>query len=609
MCGIVGYIGNDFAVPYLIDGLSRLEYRGYDSAGVAVIENGRIDITKKSGRLRVLENALKEKEKSRATIGIGHTRWATHGAPTDENAHPHLSENGIFAVVHNGIIENYARLKEELVKSGVHFSSQTDTEVIAALLEKNYDGDFLSAVSKTLSRLEGAYALAIICKDFPNTLALARRSSPLVLGKGKNGIFAASDATAVLKHTSDIFKLSDGETAFAEEGKISFYSSNKTPIEKKSEKITWKAEDAQRDGFDHFMLKEIFEQPAVFARTVNPHIKNGKVVFENLSLSKDEIKKLERIIITACGSAYHAGIIGKYVLEKTTRIPTEVDIASEFRYRDPILTENTLVIIISQSGETADTLAALRLAKKRGARVLSIVNVVGSTIANESDSVVYTAAGPEIAVATTKAFSAQVAVLYLLAAHLAFERETLFEIELSRYLSELQTLFKKLEEVIDKTQGEAKKIAKEIASLDHAYFIGRGIDFAAATEGSLKLKEISYIHSEAYAAGELKHGTISLIEPGTAVVALACGDELFSKTMSNIKEVAARGAKVLVVTTEKHRDDCKKLSFVVAVPETHPLFSASTEVVFLQLLSYYTALFRGCDIDKPRNLAKSVTVE
>lgn len=609
MCGIVGYIGNGFAVPYLIEGLSKLEYRGYDSAGVAVIENGKINVTKRKGRLCVLENALGEKEKSRATIGIGHTRWATHGAPTDENAHPHLSENGIFAVVHNGIIENYAKLKEELIKSGVRFSSQTDTEVIAALLEKNYDGDFLSTVSKTLSRLEGAYALAILCKDFPNTLALARRSSPLVIGKGENGFFAASDVTAVLKHTSDVFKLSDFEMAFAEKGKISFYSSDKTPIEKRSEKIEWSTEDAQKDGFDHFMLKEIFEQPAVFARTVNPHIKNGKVVFEKFKLSKNKIKNLDRIIITACGSAYHAGIIGKYVLEKTTRIPTEVDIASEFRYRDPIITENTLVVIISQSGETADTLAALRLAKKKGACVLSIVNVVGSTIANESDSVIYTAAGPEIAVATTKAFSAQVAVLYLLAAHLAFERETLFENELARYLSELQKLPEKLEDVLDKTQSEAKKIAKEFALLDHAYFIGRKIDFAAATEGSLKLKEISYIHSEAYAAGELKHGTISLIEPETAVVALACGDEIFSKTMSNIKEVASRGAKILAVTTEKHRDDCEQLSFVVTVPETHPLFSASIEVVFLQLLSYYTALFRGCDIDKPRNLAKSVTVE
>ncbi len=609
MCGIVGYIGKDFAVPYLIEGLSKLEYRGYDSAGVAVIEDGKIDVTKKSGRLRILEDVLKEKEKSGATIGIGHTRWATHGAPTDENAHPHLSESGLFAVVHNGIIENYAELKEELIKSGVHFSSQTDTEVIAALLEKNYDGDFLSTASKTLSMLEGAYALAILCKDFPNTLALARKSSPLVLGKGENGIFAASDVTAVLKHTSDIFKLSDGEIALVDGENLSFYLSDKTPIEKKSEKITWSAEDAQKDGFDHFMLKEIFEQPAVFARTVNPHIKNGKVVFENFSLSKAETKKLDRIIITACGSAYHAGIIGKYVLEKTTRIPTEVDIASEFRYRDPIITENTLVIIISQSGETADTLAALRLAKERGACVLSIVNVVGSTIANESDSVVYTAAGPEIAVATTKAFSAQVAVLYLLAARLAFEKGTLFENELSLYLSELQKLPDKLEEVIDKTQSKAKEIAKDFASLEHAYFIGRGIDFAAATEGSLKLKEISYIHSEAYAAGELKHGTISLIEPETAVVALACGDELFSKTMSNIKEVTSRGAKVLAVTTEKHKADCKDLSFVVTVPETHPLFSASTEVAFLQLLSYYTALFRGCDIDKPRNLAKSVTVE
>lgn len=609
MCGIVGYIGKDFAVPYLIEGLSKLEYRGYDSAGVAVIENGKINVTKKSGRLSVLKNELEKKEPSKATIGIGHTRRATHGAPTDENAHPHLSENKIFAVVHNGIIENFGELKEKLSSSGVHFSSQTDTEVIAALLEKNYDGNFLSAVTKTIEELDGAYALAILCKDFPESMVLVRKSSPLVLGKSEDGIFAASDVTAVLKHTADIFKLSDGEIALIEGSKLSFYTFDETPIDKKSEHVSWTAKDAQKDGYAHFMLKEIFEQPAVFERTISPHIRNGKIDFENFSLSKEDVKRIDRIIITACGSAYHAGIIGKYVLEKTTRIPTEVDIASEFRYRDPILNKNTLVIIISQSGETADTLAALRLAKKKGARVLSIVNVVGSTIANESDSVVYTAAGPEIAVATTKAFSAQVAVLYLLAAYFSERKGTFSKDDLSLYLSNLHAVPKKIEETIESVSGEAKRIGKEFSSLEHSYFIGRGLDYAAATEGSLKLKEISYIHSEAYAAGELKHGTISLIEPGTAVIALACEDALFSKTMSNIKEVKSREAKVLIVTTEKHKNDCKDLDFVVTVPEVYPFFSASIEVVFLQLLSYYTALFRGCDIDKPRNLAKSVTVE
>ncbi len=609
MCGIVGYIGKDFAVPYLIEGLSKLEYRGYDSAGVAVIENGKINVTKKSGRLSVLKNELEKKEPSKATIGIGHTRWATHGAPTDENAHPHLSENKIFAVVHNGIIENFGELKEKLSSSGVHFSSQTDTEVIAALLEKNYDGNFLSAVTKTIEDLDGAYALAILCKDFPESMVLVRKSSPLVLGKSEGGIFAASDVTAVLKHTADIFKLSDGEIALIEGSKLSFYTFDETPIDKKNEHVSWTAKDAQKDGYAHFMLKEIFEQPAVFERTISPHIRNGKMDFENFSLSKEDVKRIDRIIITACGSAYHAGIIGKYVIEKAARIPVEVDIASEFRYRDPILNKNTLVIIISQSGETADTLAALRLAKEKGAKVLSIVNVVGSTIANESDSVVYTAAGPEIAVATTKAFSAQVAVLYLLAAYFSERKGTFSKDDFLLYLSNLHAVPKKIEETIESVSGEAKRIGKEFSSLEHSYFIGRGLDYAAATEGSLKLKEISYIHSEAYAAGELKHGTISLIEEGTAVIALACNEKLFSKTMSNIKEVKSRGAKVLIVTTEKHKNDCKDLDFVVTVPEVYPFFSASIEVVFLQLLSYYTALFRGCDIDKPRNLAKSVTVE
>lgn len=609
MCGIVGYIGKNLAVPYLTEGLSKLEYRGYDSAGIAVIENGKINVTKKSGRLSVLKNELEKGEPSKSTIGIGHTRWATHGAPTDENAHPHLSENKIFAVVHNGIIENFAELKTRLSSSGVRFFSETDTEVIAAILEKNYDGSFLSAVTKTIGELEGAFALAILCKDFPNELILVRKSSPLVVGKSENGFFAASDVTAVLKHTSDVYKLSDGEIALIEGEKLSFFSFDKVPIEKSLEHISWSAEDAQKDGYSHFMLKEIFEQPEVFLKTVKPHIKNGNVVFENFSLSKAEACSIDRIIITACGSAYHAGIIGKYVLEKMTRIPTEVDVASEFRYRDPILGKNTLVIIISQSGETADTLAALRLAKEKGARVLSIVNVVGSTIANESDSVVYTAAGPEIAVATTKAFSAQVAVLYLLSALLAAKKERLSKDGLSLYLSKLLSVPEMIEKTIAETKEKAKEIGKEFSSLEHSYFIGRGLDFAAATEGSLKLKEISYIHSEAYAAGELKHGTISLIENETAVIALAAEDALFSKTMSNIREVKSRGAKVLVVTTKKHETDCNGLDFVVTVPEVYPFFSASTEVVFLQLLSFYTALFRGCDIDKPRNLAKSVTVE
>lgn len=609
MCGIVGYTGKNKAVPYLLDGLSKLEYRGYDSAGVAVIENGKINVTKKSGRLSALCEELSKREESSATVGIGHTRWATHGRPSDENAHPHLSENSLFAVVHNGIIENYASLKEQLEKEGIAFSSQTDTEVISQLLERNFDGSFLSTVQKTLPMLEGAYALAVLCREEPDTVIYAKKASPLVIGKNEDGVFAASDVTAVLKYTREIFKLSDGETAVCKKDSLSFFSADGKPIEKSSEHITWSAEDAQKGGYDHFMLKEIFEQPAAFSATVNRHILGGKLVFENLPFSKEEIKSFGRIVITACGSAYHTGIVGKYIFEGLARIPTEVDIASEFRYRNPILDKNTLVIIISQSGETADTLAALRLAKEKGARVLSIVNVVGSTIANESDGVIYTAAGPEIAVATTKAYSTQLAVLYLLCGLFASERGLMDEGELSKYLLELQCVPKKINEVLEANRERSKELAKLFVPLDHAYYIGRGLDFAAATEGSLKMKEISYIHSEAYAAGELKHGTISLVEKGTLIVALACHEPLFAKTMSNIREVVSRGAKILAVTTEEHKEEMRDFDYVLTVPKTLLPFSASLEVVVLQLLAYYASLYRGCDIDKPRNLAKSVTVE
>lgn len=609
MCGIVGYTGKNRAVPYLLDGLSKLEYRGYDSAGIAIIENGELNVIKKSGRLSVLENELSKRGEIPSTVGIGHTRWATHGKPSDENAHPHLSENSLFAVVHNGIIENYASVKEQLESEGIRFSSETDTEVISQLLEKNYDGSFLSSVLKTLPMLEGAYALAVLCKDEPETMICAKKASPLVLGKNGEGVFAASDVTAVLKHTRDIYKLSDGEIAVCKPGSLSFYSPDGTPVQKNSERITWSAEDAQKGGYDHFMLKEIFEQPAAFSATVNKHIHGGKISFENLPFSKEEIKKFNRIVITACGSAYHTGIVGKYIFESLTRIPTEVDIASEFRYRNPILDKNTLVIIISQSGETADTLAALRLAKEKGARVLSVVNVVGSTIANESDGVIYTAAGPEIAVATTKAYSTQLAVLYLLCGFFANERGLMDEEALAEYLRELQSVPKKINEVLEANRERAKELAKLFVPLDHAYYIGRGLDYAAAAEGSLKMKEISYIHSEAYAAGELKHGTISLVEKGTLIVALACHEPLFGKTMSNIREVVSRGARILAVTTEEHKDDMKDLDFVLTVPKTLLPFCASLEVVVLQLLAYYASLFRGCDIDKPRNLAKSVTVE
>lgn len=609
MCGIVGYIGKSRAVPYLLDGLARLEYRGYDSAGVAFFEDGKIEVVKAKGRLSELEKKLGEKGDCAATVGIGHTRWATHGEPNDVNAHPHLSESGTFAVVHNGIIENYAELKEELRSSGVRFSSETDTEVIAALLEKNYRGDFLEAVKKTTARLEGSYALAVLCSLEPKKIVCTRCQSPLVVGKGSDGLFLASDVTALLKHTRDVFKLSDGEIAFLEGGGLRFLSPDGAEEKKECEHISWSVEDAQKGGFEHFMLKEIFEQPFAFSNTVKSSAGRNRIHFDSLKISDDEIKKLNRIVITACGSAYHAGLVGKTALEKLTRIPTQVEIASEFRYCDPVIDENTLVVIISQSGETADTLAALRLSKEKGAHVLSIVNVVGSSIAAESENVVYTVAGPEIAVATTKAYSSQVAVLYLLSAFISKKRGLLSNGELSRFLSSLREIPGKISETLSRSKNEAELISKDLLSLEHAYFIGRSFDYAAAAEASLKLKEISYIHSEAYAAGELKHGTISLVEEGTLVVALVCSKKLFSKTVSNIREVKSRGARVLAVTTDSLREKLSDVDLVLSVPDCDELFVPSLEIVPLQLLAYYTALGRGCDVDKPRNLAKSVTVE
>lgn len=609
MCGIVGFTGKNKAVPYLIDGLHRLEYRGYDSAGVAVIENDRIETVKSAGRLKNLEEKLAERSELVSCCGIGHTRWATHGEPNDENAHPHQSEKGLFCIVHNGIIENFFEIKEQLQAQGVHFFSETDTEVISQLLEKNYNGDVLCAIRETTAALEGSFALAILFRDEPDKVYVTRRSSPLVLGKSEDGTFIASDVTAMLKYTKDIYKLEDDEIAVAEKDKIIFYDryGNVTcPI---CEHITWSLEDAEKGGFDCFMLKEITEQPRAVDETVKPRIKDGRVTFENISFTKEELLNIDKIYIVACGSAYHVGVVGKYIIEKMTRISCEADIASEFRYRDPILDEKKLVIIISQSGETADTLAALRLAKEHSARTLSIVNVVGSTIANESDDVIYTHAGPEIAVATTKAYSAQLAVIYLITAYFAQTLERLTGKESDDFVSEILQLPKKIQQTLDYSQRDVQNLSKLFEHCEHAYFIGRNLDYAGAMEASLKLKEISYIHSEAYGAGELKHGTISLIEPGTVVVALCCNESIFKKTLSNIKEVRARGACVIAVTTQEHRKDISDAHDIIVIPNCAPELAPSLEVIPMQLLSYHAAKRRGCDVDKPRNLAKSVTVE
>lgn len=609
MCGIVGYIGKKPAAPLLLEGLSKLEYRGYDSAGVALLDAAGMAVCKAKGRLRVLEERMNGGVGYPQTVGIGHTRWATHGRPSDENAHPHCSENGRFAVVHNGIIENYAALREELSEKGIAFTSETDTEVIAQLLEQYYTGDFAAAVRKTVARLEGSYALGILCADCPDELIAVRNASPLIVGLGEDGYFIASDVPAVLAHTRRIIRLDDHETARLTRNAVELRNGAGEPIDKPIVTVDWDVAAAEKGGYAHFMLKEIFEQPQALAATISPRIgADGAVVLDGVHFTDEQLAAMHRIVILACGSAYHAGMVGKYALEKLVRVPVEVDLASEFRYRDPLVDAHTLVIVISQSGETADTLAALREAKARGARVLSIVNVVGSTIAGESDDVLYTWAGPEIAVATTKGYTTQISLLYLVGIYMAARLGRLDAAEAARLAAEVQTLPRLAEESL-RDREQIKRIARECAGLEHAFFIGRNMDYAVALEASLKLKEISYIHSEAYAAGELKHGTISLVEEGTFVVALACQEALIDKTMSNIREVKARGAHVLVVTDRSHADAFADADEVLAVPDAPQPFTAIPQIVPLQLLAYHIALCRGCDVDKPRNLAKSVTVE
>ncbi len=614
MCGIVGFIGQEQAAPILLDGLAHLEYRGYDSAGVAVISaQGKLQVEKAVGRLKVLSEQIHGGADLEGCIGLGHTRWATHGAPNIINSHPHVSENGKFAVIHNGIIENYVEIKEFLIGQGIRFKSETDTEVVAQLLEFYYNEchDFLEAVGRVLRRIEGAYALGMLCADCPDRIIAARKDAPLLLGYGKGCNFLASDVTAIIKHTRDVAYMEDGEVAVLTREGIEVYDALEQKVEKKHFTIDWEVSAAEKGGYQHFMFKEIMEQPEALRRAISPRIKDGRVIFDDLKLPVEKMREFTRIFIVACGSSYHVGMIGKYNLEHLLRRNVEVVLASEFRYSDPIVDDRSLVIVISQSGETLDTMAALREAKKRGGYILSIVNVVGSSIARESDDVLYTWAGPEIAVATTKAYSTQLAVLDMIGLAFGEALGTVKREEYDEAVAELQKLPEKMEQFLASESCEAiPKYASQYFNHNSVFFIGRNLDYALGLEGSLKLKEISYIHSEAYASGELKHGTISLIEDGTLVIALGTYAPLFDKAMSNVVEVKARGADVLALATESHRGEMEKtVENVITIPDTAQMLLPSLGVVPLQLLAYYIALQRGCDIDKPRNLAKSVTVE
>lgn len=608
MCGIVGYIGSQQAAPILLDGLEKLEYRGYDSAGIAVYDSGEVSMAKSKGRLKVLNEITHGGETMPGTLGIGHTRWATHGSPSDINAHPHFNKEKSIVVVHNGIIENYLKLKKKLEKKGYSFVSETDTEVIAHLLDHYYDGNPLRAVTKIMHRMEGSYALGIIFRDHPDELYAVRKDSPLIVGHTDGGSIIASDVPAVLKYTRDVYFIENEEIVRLKKDSMEFFTVDEEPIDKECVRIEWDVNAAEKGGYEHFMLKEMNEQPKAITDTFSPRIKEGKIVIEELNMSAEEIRDIDKIMIVACGSAYHTGVTSKYVFEGLARIPVEVDLASEFRYRKPILNERTLVVVISQSGETADTLAALRESKKQGARVLGIVNVVGSSIAREADNVMYTWAGPEIAVATTKAYSAQLIALYLLAMKFAYERGQMKDELLQEMLEDLKALPSQVEMLLN-NKSKIQRFANRYLAARDVFFIGRGVDYAISLEGSLKLKEISYIHSEAYAAGELKHGTISLIEEGTLVAAVLTQKELYKKMLSNMVEVSTRGAFVLAVTNEGNTEVERAADYVVYIPETNRYFTNSLAIIPLQLFGYYIAVGRGCDVDKPRNLAKSVTVE
>lgn len=612
MCGIIGFAGKTEAVEILLDGLERLEYRGYDSAGVAVVSpDGRLQVKKSKGRLSVLRTLLEAEEPMSGGIGIGHTRWATHGEPNDVNAHPHVGQEGKIAVVHNGIIENYLEIKNSLIRKGITFSSDTDTEVIVQLLEYYYKrySNLMDAVYAVLNRIKGAYAMGILCSDYPGQMLAARKDAPLLIGYGEDGNYIASDVTALLSHTRTVTYMEDDEVAVITAGKVEIYDSDRTLLEKEKHTIEWDVTAAEKGGYAHFMLKEIMEQPEAVRKTISPRIADGKIVLEELKGTEDLIRNVSRIYIVACGSAYHVGMVGKYTLEKLLHIPVEACLASEFRYSEPLLGESTLVIVISQSGETLDSMAALREAKRRGSKVLSIVNVMGSSIARESDYVLYTWAGPEIAVATTKAYTTQMVLLIMLGVYLAKELEQIEQDEYEAIVEGLLRLPEQVKEVLGELDNY-QKIASRYFNHDSVFYIGRNLDYALGLEGSLKLKEISYIHSESYAAGELKHGTISLIEPRTLVVALATYAPLVEKTLSNIVEVKSRGAEVIALTTDKTVNTISsQTSEMFVIPQVHPILQPVLGVLPLQLFAYYIALNRGCDIDKPRNLAKSVTVE
>ena len=608
MCGIVGYIGERQAAPILLDGLEKLEYRGYDSSGIAVCNGGKIDMVKAKGRLKVVSEMTHDGATLPGTIGIGHTRWATHGEPSDVNAHPHMNKDGSIVVVHNGIIENYLKLKNRLIEKGYEFISDTDTEVVAHMLDNYYDGNPLRTIAKVMHRMEGSYALGIIFNDHPDELYAVRKDSPLIVGKAEDGNLIASDVPAILKYTRDVYFIENEEIVKLTEDNIEFFNVDEEPIEKKSVKIDWDVHAAEKGGYEHFMLKEMYEQPKAIADTLSPRIQDGKIEIEELGMTDEDIRAIKKINIVACGSAYHAGLTGKYVMEGMARIPVEVDMASEFRYRDPIIEEGTLVVIISQSGETADSLAALREAKQKGAKVLGIVNVVGSSIAREADSVMYTWAGPEIAVATTKAYSCQLIALYLLAVKFARAKEKITDTQMAELIEDLKKIPDQVEMLLG-NQEKIQKFANRYLAAKDVFFIGRGIDYAISMEGSLKLKEVSYIHSEAYAAGELKHGTISLVEEGTLVAAVLTQEDLYKKMISNMVEVRSRGAFVLAVTQEGNDEVTKASDYVIYIPNTNKYFTNSLAIIPLQLFGYYIAVGRGCDVDKPRNLAKSVTVE
>ena len=612
MCGIVGFTGDHQAAPILLEALSKLEYRGYDSAGIAVRDGEEpVEVIKAKGRLKVLEEKTNDGKSVRGTCGIGHTRWATHGEPSENNAHPHISDDGNVVAVHNGIIENYQELKDKLLRKGYSFYSETDTEVAVKLVDyyyKKYEGTPVDAINHSMVRIRGSYAMALMFKDYPDEIYVARKDSPMILGVAGGESYIASDVPAILKYTRNVYYIGNLEMARVRKGEITFYNLNGDEIEKELKTIEWNAEAAEKAGYEHFMMKEIHEQPKAVQDTIHSVLKAGEIDLSSVGLTDDVIKSVSQIYVVACGSAYHAGVVTQYVMEDLARIPVRVDLASEFRYRRPILDPNGLVIIISQSGETADSLAALRLAKEQGIRTLAVVNVVGSSIARETDHVFYTLAGPEIAVATTKAYSTQLVAGYLLSVQFAKARGQITDEQYRSYLEEMETLPQKIQKIIDDKERLQWFAAKQVAARD-IFFVGRGIDYAVSLEGSLKMKEISYIHSEAYAAGELKHGTISLLEDGTLVIGVLTQPKVYEKSVSNMVECKSRGAYLMCLTTYGNYNIEDTADFVTYIPKTDEHFAASLAVIPLQLMGYYVSVARGLDVDRPRNLAKSVTVE